>query len=91
VAGPAARAEREDDRRGHGRNGGQRRTGARAAAPGAAQCDRRRRQLGGEARIETGRHGGRQRFPAERRQLLPHGLELAVRDALPEARVIHVR
>jgi hypothetical protein len=90
VAGPTAGAEREHDRRGHGRNGCQRAGDADAATPSPAQRERGRRQLGGEPRIETRRHGRRQRFAAEPGQLREHGLVLAVRHPPLEARVVHV-
>jgi hypothetical protein len=91
VAGPAARAEREHDRRGHGHNGCQRPGDADAATPRPAQRERGRRHLGGEPRIETRCHGRRQRFAAEPGQRGAHGLVLAVRHPPLEARVVHVR
>ena len=62
-----------------------------AAAPRAAGSQRRRRELGGQARVEAGRHVSGQRLLAEAGELQAHGLQLVVRHVLLEARVIHVR
>jgi len=56
-----------------------------------AQRERARGKLGGEARVEAGRDGLRQRLLTEAGELAAHGRQLGVRHLPLEGRVIHVR
>jgi hypothetical protein len=87
----AARAECEDDGGGHGHGRRERGADAQAAPPRAPGREWRRRELGGQASVEAGRHVSGQRLLAEAGELQAHGLQLVVRHVLLEARVIHVR
>jgi hypothetical protein len=65
---PAAGAQGEHERRGHGDGRRERSAEANIPAPRPARRERRRCQLGREPGVEPRRHAGRQRLLAEFRQ-----------------------
>jgi hypothetical protein len=89
---PARGAEREDDRgRGDEARRGRERGGE---APGAARTPLRERrgvELRCQPRVETRRHGSRQRLLAELGECALHCRQLVVRHVAWEAHVVHGR